>query len=74
MSHLYVDFLTSFHAKDIADLGIKINVFSDILKFKFFILAVQNENQLCHEMLLCQQSAKLNRNTEIKLYSASSDC
>lgn len=30
MSHLYVDWLTSFHAKDITDLGIKINIFSVI--------------------------------------------
>lgn len=44
------------------------------MKVKFFILAVQNENQLYSEMLLCQQLAKLNQNTEIKLYSASSDC
>lgn len=73
MSNLYFDWLTSFHAKDIADLGIKINVvFVIFWRSSFFILAVQNENQLYHEMLLCQQLAKLNQNTEIKLYSASS--
>lgn len=37
MSHLYFDWLTSFHAKDITDLGIKINVVFVIIWRSIFL-------------------------------------